>query len=72
MDSSELSVLQLIDRDFDSSIPIIHKEGNNDYAIILFTHYGVRIVSRVASESSARKVVNELIFKMKNDPAATG
>lgn len=63
---------QLINREFERTVPIIHKEAKNDYVLIQRTKSGiVRIMARVPSEVVARKIVNDFIKKMKSHPEAT-
>lgn len=68
---SELDVPTVIEEAFAKATPIIHKESEYDYAILLITHCGIRIEDRVSSEQKAREVVNQMIAKMKNHPVVT-
>ena len=72
--TSELQILQCIDEAFEQAIPIIHKESEYDYSIVLITHCGLRIKERVHSEQAARKVVNKMIAnkKISSDSSVTG
>jgi len=58
-------LVQLINREFERTVPIIHKEGENDYAIIQRTDSGiVRIMARTNSQQTARQIVNRFILNM--------
>ena len=62
-------LVQLINREFERTIPIIHKEGKDNYVLIQRTDSGiVRIMARVTSELLARKLVNNFIRRMKSHP----
>lgn len=59
-------LVQLINQEFERTIPIIHKEGKDNYVLIQRTDSGiVRIMARVTSELLARKLVNNFIRRMK-------
>lgn len=59
-------LVQLINQEFERTIPIIHKEGRDNYVLIQRTDSGiVRIMARVTSELLARKLVNNFIRRMK-------
>lgn len=61
----ESRFIQVINREFERTIPIIHKEGRNNYVLIQKTKSGlVRIMARVTSETIARRIVNDFIQKM--------
>lgn len=62
-------LVQLINQEFERTIPIIHKEGKDNYVLIQRTDSGiVRIMARVTSELLARKLVNNFIRRMKRHP----
>lgn len=62
-------LVQLINQEFERTIPIIHKEGKDNYVLIQRTDSGiVRIMARVTSELLARKLVNNFIRRMKSQP----
>lgn len=62
-------LVQLINQEFERTIPIIHKEGKDNYVLIQRTDSGiVRIMARVTSEFLARKLVNNFIRRMKSHP----
>lgn len=62
-------LIQLINQEFERTIPIIHKEGKDNYVLIQRTDSGiVRIMARVTSEFLARKLVNNFIRRMKSHP----
>jgi hypothetical protein len=69
MKTEELHVLQCIDEAFAQATPIIHKESDQDFAIIQISHCGMRIKARVSTQTQARRIVNEMIAKMKSHPA---
>lgn len=69
---NDLDVIQIIEREFEETIPFIHKESKGNYVLIQITQNGiVRIQDRVPSQELARKKVNEFIARMKSHPAAT-
>ena len=62
-------LVQFINQEFERTIPIIHKEGKDNYVLIQRTNSGiVRIMARVTSEVPARKIVNSFINKMERRP----
>ena len=62
-------LVQIINQEFERTIPIIHKEGKDNYVLIQRTDSGiVRIMARVTSEFLARKLVNNFIRRMKSHP----
>lgn len=62
-------LVQIINQEFERTIPIIHKEGKDNYVLIQRTDSGiVRIMARVTSELLARKLVNNFIRRMKSHP----
>lgn len=62
-------LVQIINQEFERTIPIIHKEGKDNYVLIQRTDSGiVRIMARVTSELLARKLVNNFIRRMKSQP----
>lgn len=68
-DNNQNQLVQVIDEEFKRTIPIIHKEGKNNYALIQKTKSGiVRIMDRVQSEKTAREKVNEFIRNMPEYP----
>ena len=59
-------LIRIINEEFEKTIPIIYKEGEDNYVLIQKTENGmVRIMARVTSEFIARKMVNAFIRKMK-------
>jgi len=65
------NLIKVINEEFEKTVPIIHKEGKNNFAIIQKTKSGlVRIMARVSSEAVARRIVNKFINKMKRHPEA--
>jgi hypothetical protein len=60
-ESTNLNMLTLIDEEFDKTMPIIHKESDYDYLVLLITRFGIRIKARVSSEGKARSIINRMI-----------
>jgi len=59
-------LIRIINEEFERTVPIIYKEGEDNYILIQRTKSGmVRIMARVTSEFIARKMVNAFIRKMK-------
>lgn len=55
-------LVQIINQEFERTIPIIHKEGKDNYVLIQRTDSSiVRIMARVTSEFLVRKLVNNFI-----------
>lgn len=72
MKSEDNHLVQVNTQKFERTVPIIHKEGKNNYVLIQKTKSGmVRIMARVSSEAVARKIANEFIRKMKGHPDIT-
>ena len=59
-------LIRIINEEFERTVPIIYKEGEDNYVLIQKTDNGmIRIMARVTSEFIARKMVNAFIRKMK-------
>ena len=56
------NLVQIIEKEFENTVPFIHKEAADSYLIIQQTPNGMtRILMRVPSESLARQFVNKYI-----------
>jgi len=56
MKSEDNHLVQVNTQKFERTVPIIHKEGKNNYVLIQKTKSGmVRIMARVSSEAVARR-----------------
>lgn len=66
-----LEIVREVDTTCEQAFPIIHKNSDCDFAILLITHCGIRIKERLHSEQAARKMVNRMIAKRKSHPVAT-
>lgn len=67
------NLVQIIEKEFERTVPFIHKEAEDSYLIIQQTPCGMRrILTRVSSLFLARKYVNkyidEFIHKKKGYP----
>jgi|GEM_PF-4565240 len=63
-------LIRIINEEFERTVPIIYKEGEDNYVLIQKTENGmIRIMARVTSELIARKLVNAFIQKMKSKAA---
>jgi len=56
------NLVQIIEKEFENTVPFIHKEAENSYLIIQQTPDGIRrILTRVSSVFLARRYVNKYI-----------
>jgi len=63
------NLVQIIEKEFENTVPFIHKEAADSYLIIQRTPNGMtRILKRVSSEILARQFVNRYINVVINKP----
>jgi len=55
------NLVQIIEKEFENTVPFIHKEADDSYLIVQRTPSMTRILMRVPSESLARQFVNKFI-----------
>jgi len=62
-------LVQIIEKEFENTVPFIHKEAEDSYLIVQRTPNGMtRILKRVSSEILARQFVNRYINVVINKP----